>query len=79
MTLTGPGGIGKTSLALKAARGVVGDFAYGGWLVELAQLSGSLSRANGGNGGAQIAAPGPPTSRPKPSRMPSGTKSCCWS
>jgi len=39
VTLTGPGGIGKTSLALKAARGVVGEHAGGGWLVELASLS----------------------------------------
>jgi DNA-binding winged helix-turn-helix (wHTH) protein len=39
VTLTGPGGIGKTVLALKVARGVVGDFADGGWLVELASLS----------------------------------------
>ena len=39
VTLTGPGGIGKTSLALKAARGVVGEYADGGWLVELASLS----------------------------------------
>ena len=39
VTLTGPGGIGKTSLALKVARGVVGEFADGGWLVELASLS----------------------------------------
>jgi predicted ATPase/DNA-binding winged helix-turn-helix (wHTH) protein len=39
VTLTGPGGIGKTSLALKAARGIVGDFTDGGWLVELASLS----------------------------------------
>ncbi len=39
VTLTGPGGIGKTSLALKAARGIVGGFADGGWLVELASLS----------------------------------------
>ena len=31
VTLTGPGGIGKTSLALKAARGVVGEHAGGGW------------------------------------------------
>ena len=38
VTLTGPGGIGKTSLALKAARGVVGEFADGGWWVELASL-----------------------------------------
>jgi predicted ATPase/DNA-binding winged helix-turn-helix (wHTH) protein len=39
VTLTGPGGIGKTSLALKAARGIVGEFPDGGWLVELASLS----------------------------------------
>jgi predicted ATPase/DNA-binding winged helix-turn-helix (wHTH) protein len=39
VTLTGPGGIGKTVLALKVARGVVSDFADGGWLVELASLS----------------------------------------
>ena len=39
VTLTGPGGIGKTSLALQLARHVVGEFADGGWLVELAALS----------------------------------------
>jgi predicted ATPase len=39
VTLTGPGGIGKTILALKVARGIVGDFADGCWLVELASLS----------------------------------------
>ena len=39
VTLAGPGGIGKTSLALKVARGVVGEFADGGWLAELASLS----------------------------------------
>ena len=39
VTLTGPGGIGKTSLALKVARKIVGEFADGGWLVELASLS----------------------------------------
>jgi predicted ATPase/DNA-binding winged helix-turn-helix (wHTH) protein len=39
VTLTGPGGIGKSTLALKAARRVVGEFAGGGWLVELASLS----------------------------------------
>ena len=39
VTLTGPGGIGKTTLALQVARHVVGEFADGGWLVELASLS----------------------------------------
>ena len=39
VTLTGPGGIGKTSLALQAARGSIGEHPDGGWLVELASLS----------------------------------------
>src|SRR5215472_15428318 len=39
VTLTGPGGIGKSALALEVARSVVGEFADGGWLVELAPLS----------------------------------------
>jgi predicted ATPase/DNA-binding winged helix-turn-helix (wHTH) protein len=39
VTLTGPGGIGKTILALKVARLVLREFADGGWLVELASLS----------------------------------------
>ena len=39
VTLTGPGGIGKTTLALKAARRILGEFPDGGWLVELASLS----------------------------------------
>jgi DNA-binding winged helix-turn-helix (wHTH) protein len=37
-TLTGPGGIGKTTLALEVARSALGDFADGGRLVELESL-----------------------------------------
>jgi DNA-binding winged helix-turn-helix (wHTH) protein len=39
VTLTGPGGIGKTVLAIEAARGVLSDYQGGGWLVELASLT----------------------------------------
>jgi predicted ATPase/DNA-binding winged helix-turn-helix (wHTH) protein len=39
VSLTGPGGIGKTMLALEIARSALGEFADGGWLVELASLS----------------------------------------
>jgi predicted ATPase/DNA-binding winged helix-turn-helix (wHTH) protein len=41
VTLTGPGGIGKTALALEVARRVLGEFAHGAWLVELASLTDS--------------------------------------
>jgi predicted ATPase/DNA-binding winged helix-turn-helix (wHTH) protein len=39
VTLTGPGGIGKSSLALEAARALLREFQGGGWLIELASLS----------------------------------------
>jgi non-specific serine/threonine protein kinase len=43
VTLVGVGGVGKTRLALAAARAAVADFAHGVWLVELAALAdGSL-------------------------------------
>ncbi|HEX2036046.1 MAG TPA: NB-ARC domain-containing protein, partial [Chloroflexota bacterium] len=39
LTLTGAGGCGKTRLALEVARGLIGHFPDGVWLVELAPLS----------------------------------------
>ncbi len=39
ITLTGPGGIGKTRLALEAARKISGRFPEGVWLVRLAGLA----------------------------------------
>jgi diguanylate cyclase (GGDEF)-like protein len=38
VTLTGSGGIGKTRLALEAARGRIGTFGEGVWFVDLARL-----------------------------------------
>ena len=38
LTLTGPGGSGKTRLSLQAAADVQTDFTHGAWLVELAPL-----------------------------------------
>jgi predicted ATPase/DNA-binding CsgD family transcriptional regulator/transcriptional regulator with XRE-family HTH domain len=39
VTLTGPGGAGKTRLAVQVARQVAGQFADGAWLVELAAVA----------------------------------------
>lgn len=39
ITLTGPGGIGKTRLAIEAARGLLSAFDGDAWVVELASLS----------------------------------------
>ena len=39
VTLTGPGGSGKTRLALSVASGLAGEYEDGVWLVELAPLS----------------------------------------
>jgi predicted ATPase/DNA-binding SARP family transcriptional activator len=39
VTLTGPGGVGKTRLALQSAVAAAGDFPGGAWLVDLAGLT----------------------------------------
>jgi len=38
VTVTGPGGVGKTRIALRAAAQLAGEFAGGAWLVELSGL-----------------------------------------
>ncbi len=42
MTLTGPGGVGKTRLALAAAENLLDDFANGVWFIEIAPLTDPL-------------------------------------
>ena len=39
LTLTGPGGVGKTRLALAAAAELIDVFDEGPWVVELSSLS----------------------------------------
>jgi non-specific serine/threonine protein kinase len=46
VTLVGPGGVGKTRLALQAASRVVGSYSGGTWIVELAPLADSAMVAH---------------------------------
>jgi predicted ATPase len=65
VTVTGPGGAGKTSLAVEAARRLVAGFPDGVWLVELAALAdpGLLAEAVAATLGLREE-PGPPGTAP---------------
>jgi predicted ATPase/DNA-binding SARP family transcriptional activator len=67
VTVTGPGGAGKTSLAVEAARGLVAGFPDGVWLVELAGLvdPGLLAEAVAATLGLRDE-PGPAEAAPSP-------------
>ena len=52
VTVTGPGGAGKTRLAGEVAGQVAGRFADGVWLAELAAVRDPALVAGGGGGGA---------------------------
>jgi len=76
VTVTGPGGVGKTRVALRAAAGLAGEFADGTCLVELSGCTiPSCCRTPWRTASAW---PGP---RPAPSSTPSSTtcvtSGCC--
>ena len=65
LTLAGPGGTGKTRLALHAARRVAAAFPDGAWLVELAPLESPTGRSRDDSspsaiGGGPLPSPGRP-------------------
>jgi predicted ATPase/class 3 adenylate cyclase len=63
VTLVGPGGVGKTRLAIAAAGDVAGDFADGAWFVALAAASESHDLAS-----AIVTALSAPVRRDEPAR-----------
>ncbi|OEU91260.1 hypothetical protein DB35_16530, partial [Streptomyces abyssalis] len=54
VTLTGPGGVGKTRLALEAAAGLGDSFSEGRWLVELGALPAEPETVEGTAGPARV-------------------------
>src|ERR1019366_1048666 len=71
LTLCGPGGIGKTRLALRLALETIPDFADGAWLVELADTADpALVRGRGAAGPLRWPSRCAPTARLAPAR--------CW-
>ncbi|MFK4067364.1 AfsR/SARP family transcriptional regulator [Streptomyces sp. NPDC029674] len=60
VTLTGPGGVGKTRLALESASGLTADFPDGIWLAELAGVRGEVAPTVAAALGIRDDAPGEP-------------------
>ncbi|MFD4478408.1 BTAD domain-containing putative transcriptional regulator [Streptomyces sp. NPDC058471] len=65
VTLVGPGGVGKTRLALEAAAGLADDFEDGVWLVELAGTKNDAAETLAATLGIRDT-PSPPNTEPPP-------------
>ncbi len=70
VTLTGPGGTGKTRLALQAAADLLDAFPHGCWLVELAALADSAPRARNHSRHLRAAVGRRPDLRRRPGELP---------
>jgi predicted ATPase len=77
VTVTGPGGVGKTRLAGEVARRVAGRFADGVWLVELAAVTDPAQVPSAVAAALGIRErPGAPAAEALAGCWPAGR--CCW-
>ena len=83
VTVVGPGGAGKTTVAVELARRLVGGYADGVWLVELAGLRDPalLAEVVAAALGLREEAGEPESPPRRPTGWPasSATSACCWS
>lgn len=81
VTLTGPGGVGKTALALEVARGRRERHSEGAWFVELASVTDPALLAQAVGAALRIREqPGPQDPRPPSQRLAaSSRRGTCWS
>ena len=78
VTVTGPGGSGKTRLAVEVARRVAGRFADGTWLAELAPVADPAVVAIGGGGGLGGTRAAGGAGRGGGGAGAGPRSSCCW-
>jgi hypothetical protein len=79
VTVTGPGGVGKTRIVLEAGAQLLDQFLDGVWLVQLAAISDPLLVASAATNALGVVTSSGKTSLPSSSRCSPSRRTCaCW-